>query len=379
MSTWTFPFCPRPPAWKLDWAGIEAALEVLRALAGVPQDPVWHAEGDVLIHTRMVAEAMTADAQWRGLSELDRNILFVSALLHDIGKAVTTRMEEGRIRSPRHSIVGQRMARKLLWEATACEAPRFAVRETITAMVRYHGLPIMFVEKAGPERSVIEASMSVRCDQLALLARADVLGRISPDAGDMLARIALFQEICAEQECLAQPKSFATDHHRFVYFNGKSDFSYVPFDDTRFEVTLMSGLPASGKDHWVAHHAVELPAISLDVLREEMGIDPGEGSGKIANAAKERARAFLRRGQSFVWNATNISRDLRQQLIALFANYKARVRLVYVECPPDELHRRNRQRTEPVPTSVIENLLDKLEVPTVVEAHKLLIAESVAV
>jgi hypothetical protein len=67
-------------------------------------------------------------------------------------------------------------------------APPFAVRETITAMVRYHGLPRMFIEKPGPERAVIEASMMLRCDQLALLARADVVGRICPDTRDLLDR-----------------------------------------------------------------------------------------------------------------------------------------------------------------------------------------------
>ena len=65
MSDWTVPFCPRPPDWKLDWPAIESALDEVRALSGVPQDPLWHAEGDVLIRTRMVAEAMIPEAQGR--------------------------------------------------------------------------------------------------------------------------------------------------------------------------------------------------------------------------------------------------------------------------------------------------------------------------
>ncbi|HEY8747261.1 MAG TPA: AAA family ATPase [Tepidisphaeraceae bacterium] len=373
MSDWTVPFCPRPPDWKLDWPAIESALDEVRALSGVPQDPLWHAEGDVLIRTRMVAEAMIAEAQWRSRGEQDRNVLFLSALLHDIGKTPTTRMEDGRIRSPRHSITGQRMARKLLWEATACDSPGFPLRETIASMVRYHGLPLMFVEKAGPERSIIEASMSVRCDHLALLARADVLGRNALSTADMLARIELFHEICAEQDCLNHAKAFESEHHRFIYFNANRDYTYVPFDDTRCEVTLMSGLPATGKNHWITQNAADLPVISLDDLRKELNIDPGEGSGTVANAAKEQAKVFLRQDRSFVWNATNITRELRQQLIALFANYKARIRTVYVECPPEELHARNHRRTDPVPTTVIQRLIEKLEVPTIVESHQLLL------
>jgi putative nucleotidyltransferase with HDIG domain len=373
MSDWRFPFCPQPPEWKLDWAAAEAALG-LGPLSAVPQNPTWHAEGNVLIHTRMVAEAMTADPQWRALPELERNILFVSGLLHDIGKGPTTRSENGQITSPRHTVVGQRLARRLLWMGVENSSPDFIVREMITGLVRYHGLPVMFLEKPNPERAVIEASQSVRCDHLALLARADVLGRICPDASDFLARIALFQELCAEQECLVQPKAFASDHHRFIYFNGNSDYSYVPYDDSRCEVTLMSGLPATGKDYWVAHHAADLPVIGLDDLRSEMDVDPADNQGGVAKAAKEQAKVHLRQEQSFVWNATNITRELRQQLIALFANYKARIRVVYVECPADELNRRNRSRPKPVPASVIERMIEKLEVPTVTEAHQLLVA-----
>src|ERR1700760_2222599 len=114
MSAWRFPFCPQPPGWQVDWPGILSAIEALATLAGVPQDPTWHAEGDVLIHTHMVAEAMAADAQWRSLDEADRSVLFVSALLHDLAKAPTPRLEDGRYRSPRHSVVGQRLTRRLL-------------------------------------------------------------------------------------------------------------------------------------------------------------------------------------------------------------------------------------------------------------------------
>jgi predicted kinase len=186
----------------------------------------------------------------------------------------------------------------------------------------------------------------------------------------MLGRIGLFQELCAEQNCLDHPSQFESDHHRFIYFNGGSDIGYVPFDDSRCEVTLMSGLPATGKDHWVSHHGGDLPVISLDGLRAEMEIGPAGNQSDVIAAAKERAKEHLRLGQSYIWNATNITRDLRSQLVALFANYKARVRIVYTECPAKELHRRNRKRTNPVPAAVIERMVEKLEIPTIAEAHR---------
>ncbi len=78
----------------------------------------------------------------------------------------------------------------------------------------------------------------------------------------------------------------------------------------------------------------------------------------------------MRRGQSFVWDATDITRQMRAQLVSLFTGYKGCVRIVYVECPHDELRRRNHARPSPVPEAVIDRLMDKLEVPTPEEAHQ---------
>ena len=371
MSNWTFPFCPRPPDWALDWPAMESAFPWLALLRHTPQDPTWHGEGDVLTHTRMVLEALVADADWRTLSEHDRDVLFVASLLHDIGKSPTTRQQDGRIVSPHHTSTGQRMARRLLWSGEAGPVPDFTSREAIAALVRHHGLPVMFLEKTSPERAVITASLSLRCDRLALLAKADVLGRICPDTRDFLDRINLFREFCAEQECLSGPRHFESDVHRFSYCTEGRNYHYVPYDDSRFEVTLMSGLPAAGKSHWIQQNGGEHPVIRLDDVREDLDIDAGERQGAVAHAAKELARGYMRKHQSFIWDATNITRMMRGQLVSLFTSYTGRVRIVYVECPHAQLRRRNQSRPSPVPADVIDRLVEKLEVPTPEESHGL--------
>jgi predicted kinase len=108
---------------------------------------------------------------------------------------------------------------------------------------------------------------------------------------------------------------------------------YVAFDDTMFEVTVMSGLPAAGNDAWIAANAEGLPVVSLDQLREELDIAPSEPRGNVIDAARSRAREFLRERSPFVWNATNLSHQLSGPLVALCADYHARVRVVYCETP----------------------------------------------
>src|SRR5450432_3610617 len=94
QQAWSFPFCPIPPHWTLDWEGLQAQFSWLRAMEGVPQSPIFHAEGDVLIHTHNVVEALTSLEEWRNLPIQERKLLFASALLHDIGKPASTKIDE---------------------------------------------------------------------------------------------------------------------------------------------------------------------------------------------------------------------------------------------------------------------------------------------
>jgi predicted kinase len=179
--------------------------------------------------------------------------------------------------------------------------------------------------------------------------------------------------------CWQAPWPFASDHARFLYFRsagrgGGRSLHAPAHDDTRLEVTVMSGLPGAGKDHWIATHARDLPVVSLDALREELEVDPAGDQGSVVKAAYERARHHLRGATPFVWNATNVSRVLRQRVIDFVADYRARVRVVYVEAPAQRILDRNRGRAQAVPAHVIDRLVRRWTMPTPREAHTLLLA-----
>jgi predicted kinase len=372
IQRWSFPFCPAPPDWRLQWERIQERFDWVQAMQDVPQDRLYHAEGDVLVHTRMVAEALITLDEWRALPREEREALFAAALLHDVAKPACTVVEpDGRITSKQHARKGELLAREILWRGVGLDAPAaFVQRERIAKLVRYHGLPLWFLEKSAPERAVIESSQAVSLERLALLAEVDVRGRVCADQQALLERIALFREFCQEHQCYSGPRSFLTNHSRFLFFHTEGrDLEYAAYDDTRFEVVLMSGLPGAGKDRWIADHLSDWPVISLDRLRREMKIAPEAEQGPVVQAAKEQARALMRKQQSFVWNATNVTRLLRSQLIDLFTSYHARVRIVYVEAPFDEMMRRNATRPNQVPEAVLYHLMRKLEVPDLTEAH----------
>ncbi len=71
-----------------------------------------------------------------------------------------------------------------------------------------------------------------------------------------------------------------------------------------------------------------------------------------------------------MWNATNTTKQMRQQLINFFAGYRARIRIVYLEVPLEEILRRNRERAAAVPEAVIQRLANRLDIPDITEAHQ---------
>jgi putative nucleotidyltransferase with HDIG domain len=362
-----FSWCPPPPDYRVDWGRIEREFpEVLRT-EGCPQDAVHHAEGDVLVHTRMVVEALASMRAWRALPRPEREIVFTAALLHDVAKPACTRVEDGRITSRGHSKRGAVMVRSLLW---GMDVP-LAAREQVAALIRFHQIPFFLIDKPDGRRTLYEVSQSARCDLLALVAEADARGRVCDDQQKLLDNIALFVQYAEEHDCLNEPRRFPNDHSRFLYFRKDGrDPDYAAYDDTVCEVVLMSGLPGAGKDFWVVENLPGWPVVSLDGLRREMRVSPTANQGPVVSRAREAAREHLRGRRDFVWNATNVSRQMRELSVNLFAAYNARVRIVYVEAPEAQLYAQNRERDDAVPAEVIRKLTARWEVPDLTEAHR---------
>jgi tRNA nucleotidyltransferase (CCA-adding enzyme) len=105
------------------------------------------------------------------------------ALCHDLGKPSTTVTERGHVRSPTHDVAGVPIGRALLerWRASNELIAR------VGALTEHHLAPALFVKgAAGPHgyrklaRKLGEANVTL--ELLARLARADHLGRTTPEA-----------------------------------------------------------------------------------------------------------------------------------------------------------------------------------------------------
>lgn len=370
---WSFPYFSTlqngvpSPSLEDRFLEMEEQFPWIPPLSETPQDAIFHGEGDVWIHTKMVVEALYANPDWSNQSDLDQQMLFTAALMHDVAKAWTTETIDGRIRAPRHAKKGAQFARHQLFRLD--NPPDFTTRETIHGLIRYHGLPLWFWDKDDPRQFVFKAALKVPFRLLIPLVQADILGRICNDQEELNGRLEYFEEYTREQGCLDGPYPFPSDLARFTYFRKlDAEPTYDPYDDYKSEVILLAGLPGSGKNTWIEQHAPDWPVVSLDAIRRSQKISPKGNQGIVAHQAKEQAKAYLRKGQSFIWNATNLTRTIRDGLIDLFETYKAKTRIVYLENSYQELLRRNRSREHPIPTSVLEKMIDKLHVPEPSEA-----------
>lgn len=351
----------------VDWAEIDK-LDWIQGMKGVEQDLQWHGEGDVYNHTKMVVEAILSLPEFVSLTSLEKHILVSAGLLHDVEKRSTSEMIDGHIRSHGHSRKGEYTARGFLYREVPCP---FDVRETICSLVRNHGTPLYWDEAKDVNRYVIEASMKVNTKLVYLLSKADILGRIAEDTTSQLEQIEMFKELCIENGCFGIPYVFKSDLGRIYYFTHEEAYpDFEPFDESKFEVILMSGLAGAGKDYYVMQELCHLDVISLDDIREEMGVKHGDskGQGHAIQEAKERAKKLMRAGTSFVWNATNITKQMRGQLIDLFTSYGGKVRIIYIETPYENLIKQNAQRIGMIPEAAVDKMINKLEIPTNIEA-----------
>jgi len=364
--------CPAGAGAGYDWADCCEAFPRLRALETTPQSPVHHAEGNVGIHTRMVLDALLESDHFRAATGVRRETLFLAALLHDLCKPETTVVHPvtGDIGQPGHSRRGAVDVRALLWRAGA----PFALREAVCRIIAVHQVPFFaFDSRRGesPEFIARRLSWSLDLRDLVCVARADMTGRLCADQQARLDDIALFEQLAREDGCWDGPRAAASAHTRLMYARGAPVHLDTPlFQASGSQVRVLSGLPASGKDSWVARHARGVEVVSFDDAKAELGLRHGENDGLAAHRAVDKAKALLRRQEPFVWNATHLSEQMRGKTLDLLYAYDAEVELVYLEVPCATLFKRNANRDTTLKQKDLERMLHRWEVPLPWEAHE---------
>jgi len=164
-------------ALALELGIVERLFPELDALVGCPQEPEWHPEGDVWIHTLLVIDE--ARKRIDDLPYPQQVALMLGAVCHDLGKPPTTAFVDGRIRSLEHEEEGVRPATALLDRLNVHSLHGYDVRREVLGMVANHLKPGMFAKAQPPvgDGAFRRLAQRVDLELLARIAKSDCEGR----------------------------------------------------------------------------------------------------------------------------------------------------------------------------------------------------------
>jgi len=166
----------------------EYPFSLISRLDKTEQSPEHHPEGNVWIHTMLVLDNA---AQVKSKSK-DPRVFMWSALLHDIGKATTTKLRKGKITAYDHDIEGEKLARTFLEFFN--EDKDFINK--VCGLVRWH-MQILFVIRKLPFAKISEMKKQADIEEVALLGLCDRLGRgKKQDVEEEIENMNYFIEYC---------------------------------------------------------------------------------------------------------------------------------------------------------------------------------------
>ncbi len=373
-------------------------LELLHELKGTPQDPQWHAEGDVHVHTNMVLDALYPLLEQHNVQGDRRKALILAAVFHDIAKPITTRHVEmdgvTRITSPRHADKG----RSYLAYRLRSLALSWNVVDMVLALVGHHHDPKQLVVRNSPSRVYRRLARLCDLELLYLLEMADITGRICEDKDQQLEHVEMFREFATEYQWYGNQNPYADVDEITVELNEnarpfvrgeairglESGLITMPaeelarsygYRDSFSHLVVLCGPSGSGKTTWIDSNAADYDVVNLDSIRGELTGDPADQSknGTVRQLSKERLKESLRAHRNVVWDASNLRRDFRSLPIQLGYDYKAFVTLVVFQTTLSEVLSRNKSRARQVPEEAIRRQIETAEFPYLDEACEVII------
>jgi tRNA nucleotidyltransferase (CCA-adding enzyme) len=191
-------FAPHPSlgfTLMLELDVVSKLFPELEALVGCQQEPEWHPEGDVWVHTLQVVDQ--ARVRLEDLERPQQIAVMLGALCHDFGKPATTAVIDGRIRSMDHEEQGVAPATLFLDRINVHSIDGYDVRRQVLGFVAHHLKPGAWykVRDEVGEGAFRRLSQKVDLELLARLAKADCLGR-SPGQFDCTAMDWFLERAC---------------------------------------------------------------------------------------------------------------------------------------------------------------------------------------
>lgn len=169
------------PSLGLDWAErlgiVDGLFPELKALQGCPQEPEWHPEGDVWVHTLMAVDQ--AKREIETLTRERQLAVLLAVVCHDFGKPATTAVVDGRIRSYEHEAAGIPPTIAFLDRLKLHTLEGYDLRAQVVALVAHHLTPSHYFKNRDNvgDGAFRRLARRLEPELLYRVSRADCLGR----------------------------------------------------------------------------------------------------------------------------------------------------------------------------------------------------------
>lgn len=367
---------------------------LLRELKNTEQDEIWHAEGNVHIHTGMVLNELykiidgNTKYSNKRLTPDNKVSLILAALFHDISKPTNTRAEfkdrENRvcIVAKNHEYDGRNylIFRLLELGLTA------QVYNDVLSLVAYHQVPKLLVIKNATKGDYIKHICTCNYKLMYILEVADMLGRTCGDLDKQLEYLEMYKMFCDEYCTLeyghyayVPSNTYVRDVGAHLLMNNKiytseeAESALYEHKNEHSKVVVMCGLPGSGKSSIVHSNYSGYNIISLDEIRKDLNDKYYNNTAEVISIAKELLKKYLRNKENIVYDATNYRKDFRSKIFKLCNDYNAHVSIHMVLKTLDNTIKDDLNRKRPVEKEYILKQHDNFQFPEIEEYHNLVI------
>lgn len=392
---------------SINWDNVMKVPE-FSALEKCEQSPVWHREGNALIHTKNVVAAMHQLIQefdhrtyHDDLNILvgpeDAKLLMTAALFHDIGKVVTTEFKKGTWHAYGHEVESEKITRSILWDED------FDAREAVCALVALHMEPlnltrsnfrklVMKMDKRLTDFYSHRQAYSININHLFLLKIADVMGSDITDTERKNLDIRFLRKCCQ------------LTSHNHIYKERLIDEALAEYDQKKVQHQkkpvkygiIMIGIPGAGKNYFLENQMDKFlteevdpnillrATISRDDIREELDMCKSGEKVMLTNGQEKKVtKVYCQKVENaipavdaVIFNNMNIKYTYRRQyheLLEAHKEYEWKWIYIYVEAP--DLSTNISRRDGQIPSDCFKRFTRTLDWPKPDEYDMLIISK----
>lgn len=342
--------------YKIDWKYVESIQEFAK-LKECEQNPKWHSEGNAWEHTMKCVHAaytLILDEMYNGL---DPKVAIAAVLFHDIGKGITTEFLKGNWHAYGHEFSGEKIARRLLWNAP------MSIREIICACARWH---MKVLNMATSKNIVNEILVMSRIPfanwrYLTFVKHCDILGSEQEDIDSKyndIDKVRSIYDIANKLGVLDCEFPVYHEEERRMVFSPNKAWKIGIYDIP--VVYVLIGLPGAGKNTWIEqflgwNKPEDIVILSRDDIRAELGfcndgdkvVLPSDKENEVSEVFNKRFVKALDDGKDVILNNINLKKRYRDDFKRLAGNRLIDWRYVYVEAPTIEDNIKRRPTFDP--------------------------------